>query len=188
MPSRVYTIETRLNKASDLVIYLESIIPNYSSMKRKMFHWYTNDDFMVQFEKDSQFVSYCASYFNTHSRIINSALREIKGLVRAYFELKKVELKNLKAKIRSTECYIVSLTQKINGIKPKVTANKATQRELSRYRAWKSSLYYRKNKLNKFNNRLRNLQYVIDNKIVDICFGTMLCSILYFKKISKSWS
>lgn len=172
MSSRVYTIETRLNKASDLVIYLESIIPDYSSMKRKMFHWYTNDDFMVRFEKDSQFVSYCAAYFNTHSRIINSALREIKGLIHAYFELKKVELKNLKAMIRSTECYIVSLIQKINGLKPKVTANKATQRELSRYRAWKSSLYYRKNKLNKFNNRLRNIQYVIDNKIVDICFGT----------------
>lgn len=172
MQSRIYTIETRLNKASDLVIYLESIIHNYSSMKRKMFHWYTNDDFMSQFEKDSQFVSYCASFFNNHSRVINSILMEIKGLINAYFKLKKTEFKSLKTKIRSTECVIIFLIQKINGLKPKVAANKVTSKELSRYRRWKSSLYYQKNRLNNLNIRLRNIQYILENKIVDICFGT----------------
>ena len=103
MPSRFYTIETRLNVNSDLVDYLSSILTDYSSIKRKMFHMMTNPNYKNNFKTTEKFVSFCCKLFKIHSRAVNSLRLEIEGEISAYLELKKTELSAVKHKIKTVK-------------------------------------------------------------------------------------
>ena len=172
MPSRFYTIETRLNVNSDFVDYLSSILTDYSSIKRKMFHMMTNPNYKTNFKTPEKFVSFCCKLFKIHSRAVNSLRHEIEGEISAYFELKKTELSAVKHKIKTVKKRILKLKEMIEGLKPKVILQKVTKFQLKRYRKWKRELFRKQNYLNKLNNKVKNLRFKIDNHICKICFGT----------------
>ena len=61
---------------------------------------------------------------------------------------------------------------KINELKESVTNNEATKSELSDYRYYKNQLFILQRILNKLNMKHKNLEYIIDNEIYKVCFGS----------------
>lgn len=105
-------------------------------------------------------------------RTVNAIRIDIKGKMAAYLELKKKELKEAGIKKGTVRKKINELKAEINKLKPKVRDNKCSDKELIFYKKNKISLYYKQNKLNKINFRIKKLQNIIKNKIYSIGFGS----------------
>lgn len=170
--SRTRTIETRLDNDSELVRYLECNISVYSSIKRRMFHYMKNKDFISQFSQSSYFLSWCLNEFQIHSRAINSLYHEIDGEMKAYMILKKTELSQFENKLNTLEKQKEKLKQEIVDLRKLASENKLTPKQLQRYRNKKKSYYWKCNKINKIYNMISKLKYIIENDIYNICFGT----------------
>lgn len=170
--SRMRTIETRLDSDSELVRYLECNISVYSSIKRRMFHYMKNKDFMNQFSQSSHFLSWCLNEFQIHSRAINSLYHEIDGEMKAYMNLKKTELNQFENKLNTLEKQKEELKQEIADLRKLAGKNKLTSKQLQKYRNKKRSYYWKCNKINKIHNRISKLKYIIENNVYNICFGT----------------
>ena len=172
MPKRIVTIETRLKNNTDLTNYLNEAVIEYERVKRKIWHEMTDPNFKKNYPKESMFTKHCRAIYGLHSRTINSIIHEVKGEMNAYIALKKTELLQVTNKIYSQQKRINKSIAIIEELKPKVTNNTTTFKELWTYRRYKTKLYYQKNKLNKLNNIKQKLEYIIENNIYNICFGT----------------
>lgn len=124
------------------------------------------------FATDSKFRTHLCETFGILGRTANSMIREIKGTIEAYFELKKTELQQVERKIEKNEEKVKQLETEINRIKPKITNNQATKQELEKYRAKKQSLYAQKNKLNQRKQQRNNLKYQIKHHRISLGFGS----------------
>lgn len=172
MISRIVVIETRINSNSELISYLKNSINLYSLIYRKIWYEMIKSDFTVKYKNIAEFKKYCRSIYDVHSRVINSIVNEIVGKKKAYMELKKTELQSVISKISEYQHKIEKTIEYIEKLKPIITANKATSFQLYKYRKAKRRLFNLKNKLNKCKFRKLNLEYIIDNQIYKICFGT----------------
>lgn len=172
MTKQIITVETRLQNNSELVNYLNISVATYEQVKRKIWQIMTNSKFKETFSKESEFTKWCRSQFNLHSRIINSIIHEVKGLMNSYMELKQLELTNIIQKIEILTNRVNKDIEFIEKWKPFVAKNDVTNKELFNYIKRKKRLYQRQRKLNKLNQRKLNLNYIIKNKIYKICFGS----------------
>ena len=170
MPKRTYTVSTRLSIHSPLVVYMKDYMEDYNKIYRYAWQVYTSPTYA--FATDSKFRTHLCERFGILGRTANSMIREIKGTIAAYFELKRTELQQLKKKIEKNEEKVKKLEAEINGLKPKVTNNQATKQELEKYRAKKQSLYFQKNKLNQRKQQKNNLKYQIEHHKISLGFGS----------------
>ena len=169
---RVVTVETRLQKDSELVNYLNIAVTEYELVRRRIWSEMIDPEYKKNYPTDVKFEQHCRLIYGLHSRAINSIIRELRGFMKAYMELKKTELKQLKNKIQSQQKKVNKSLAILTELKPLVTGNIASEKQLNTYRQYKFSLYYQKNRLNRLNIKYNNLQYQIDNKIYKVCFGT----------------
>ena len=167
MPKKVYTISTRLQKDSPLVRYASNYITDYNKIYRYAWNLYLKGNLSkVDFKKDLQ------RKYGILARTANTLHNNIEGTIRAYKELKKTELQELEIKIKEKECKIEKIVDYLSKKKPYVTENKVSLKVLEKYRRYKKSLYYQKNKLNKMKQKRDNLKKQIKNNIVSIGFGS----------------
>ena len=173
MPTKVYTIETRLPASinSELRIYLDDYVKEYNKCYRDMWHQMTASDFKTKYPKESNFVTDICNKYGYLKRTINAIRYDIKGRMKSYKELKKTELKQLETKIQTKQVKISQIIDKLDKLKPIVTNNKARENQLEKYRNLKKSLYYQKNKLNKMIQAKNKLIYQIENNIYSVGFG-----------------
>ena len=173
MPTKVYTIETRLPASinSELRIYLDDYVKEYNKCYRDMWHQMTASDFKTKYPKESNFVTDICNKYGYLKRTINSIRYDIKGRMKSYKELKKTELKQLETKIQTKQVKISQIIDKLDKLKPIVTNNKARENQLEKYRNLKKSLYYQKNKFNKMIQAKNKLIYQIENNIYSVGFG-----------------
>lgn len=169
MPKKTYTVNTRLQAQSALVCYMQDYMKDYNKIYRYAWQIYTSPTY--KFATDSKFRTHLCETFHILGRTANSMIREIKGTIEAYFELKRTELQQLKRKIEKNEEKVKKLEAEINGLKPKVTKNQATKQELEKYRAKKQSLYFQKNKLNQRKQQKNNLKYQLEHHKISLGFG-----------------
>lgn len=172
MVSRVVVIETRLNSTSDLVSYLKTSITLYSAIYRKIWHEMVKTDFTLKYKNLSEFQKHCRNVYDLHSRTVNSIVHELADRKTAYMELKKTELTAVDQKIKKLRHNIKKCIECIEKNKPTVTKNYATPRQLYLYRKAKRRLFRLQKKLNKYNFCKQNLEYIINNQIYKICFGS----------------
>lgn len=169
MISQNYTIATRLQKSD--ITYFENFITEYNKVYRKMWYIMTSPDYDKQYKKDSYFVTDMCNRYGMLKRTINSIRYDIKGKMKALQELKKTELKQLGIKIQKKEDKVADLIKYINNVKPLVRDNKATDKQLKKYRRSKQSLYHQKNRLNKMKQKREVLESQIKNNVLNIGFG-----------------
>lgn len=169
MPKKTYTISTRLQKTSPLVCYMEEYITEYNQIYRYAWQVYTSETYW--FATDSKFRTHLCEKFGILGRTANSMIRDIKGTIEAYLELKKTELQQLERKIETKEEQVEVLKAVINKLKPKIANNTSTQKQLETYRTAKKSLYFQQNKLNKLKQQQKNVTYQIKNKKISLGFG-----------------
>ena len=169
MRKKTYTVSTRLSVHSPLVGYMKDYMEDYNKIYRYAWQVYTSPTYA--FATDSKFRTHLCERFRILGRTANSMIREIKGTIEAYLELKKTELQQLERKIEKNEAKVKQLETDINQMKPKVTNNQATKQELEKYRAKKQSLYFQKNKLNQRKQQKHNLTYQIEHHQISLGFG-----------------
>ena len=129
---RIYTIETRLSLNEQQKDYLNSYITDYNKIYRIMWHQMSDSKFSFHYPKSSNYITYICNKFNILKRTANTIYRSVKGRQKAYIELKRTEEKALEGKIIALEDTISKLKYSINKLKPKVTENKAAEKELSK--------------------------------------------------------
>lgn len=171
MPSRIYTIETRVSDPA-LLEYLNTYATEYSAITREVWHDMTSPDFKVWFPKMSGYVTYLCNKHGILKRTVNAIRFDVQGRMKSLMELKKTELAQTNIKIRVKEDKIADSCGKLDDLKAKAVANTITDKELERYRSLKTSLYWQKNKLNKLRQRKSKLEYQITNRIYDMCYGS----------------
>ena len=169
MPKKTYTISTRLQRTSPLVCYMEEYIKDYNQIYRYAWQRYTSKE--NRFVTDSKFRTDLCDKFGILGRTANAMIRDIKGSIEAYEELKKTELNQLEKKIQKKEEKIEKLCSVINILKPIITENRGTKKQFDIYRSSKRSLYFQKNKLNKWKQQRENLKYQIKEPILSLGFG-----------------
>ena len=169
MPKKTYTVSTRLQVQSPLVGYMKEYIKDYNTIYRYAWQIYTSPTYA--FATDSKFRTHLCERFGILGRTANSMIRDIKGTIEAYVELKKTELQQVERKIEKNEENVKQLELEINRLKPKVTKNQATKQELEKYRAKKQRLYFQKNKLNQRNQQRNHLKYQLEHHRISLGFG-----------------
>ncbi len=165
-----FTLETRLSLLDDAKEYLTEYIAFYNEISRKMWQIVKLSNFDECYTR-SEFNTYVIKKYNVLKRTANSIYNELVGKKNSLLELKKVEAFNLKNKL---EVHILKkklLIEKINKLKEKVTLNKATDKELSRYRKYKNKYYYLSNKINTLKQKLDITLTQIKNKTISLGFG-----------------
>lgn len=168
MPSKTFTVSTRLSKNSELVRYAEQSITEYSKIYRYAWHFYINN----QNIKRSDLRNHLVYKFGILGRTANSIAFDIDGRLKSYIELKKTELNQLEIKILKKEEKVTDLIATINSLKPVVANNITSSQQLQKYKSAKQSLYYQKNKLNKMRQSKSNFEYEIINNIYKLGFGS----------------
>ena len=172
MPSRMYTIETRLPGKSELVEYLNKYVPDYSEITRRVWQDMTSPDFMGRYPKMSEYVSHICAEYRLLKRTVNSIRYDVQGRMKALMELKKAELAQVHIKIVTKEDKISGIRKELDELKPKASANILTEKQLEHYCSLKQSLYWQQNKLNRLMQRKKNLEYQIGHKVYRMCYGS----------------
>ena len=174
MPSRTYTIETRISGKSELANYLNNYVTEYAAVTREMWHDMTSPDFSTKYPKISAYVSHICQKHGLLKRTVNAIRFDVQGRMKSLMELKKTELKQIVIKISMKEDKITDIWTQLDVLKPKAVANTLTDEELKKYRNLKMSLYWQKNKLNRLKQRRGKLEYQIANKIYAMCYGSKM--------------
>ena len=172
VPSRVYTIETRIPGSSKVVDYLNTYVTEYSALTRRMWHDMTSPDFKERFPAMSRYVTYICRKYGLLKRTVNSIRFDVQGRMKSLMELKKTELLQTDIKINSCGDRIKSIKSQLDMLKQKAAANSLGDRELEKYQNLKQSLYWQKNRLNRLKQRKAGLEYQIREKVYDMCYGS----------------
>ena len=172
MPSRVYTIETRIPGSSKVVDYLNTYVTEYPALTRRMWHDMTSPDFKERFPAMSRYVTYICRKYGLLKRTVNSIRFDVQGRMKSLMELKKTELLQTDIKINSCGDRIKSIKSQLDMLKQKAAANSLGDRELEKYQNLKQSLYWQKNRLNRLKQRKAGLEYQIREKVYDMCYGS----------------
>ena len=167
MPSKTFTVATRLQKDSNLVKYAEQSITEYNKIYRYAWQLYTKSNLTR-----SELRNHLVAKFGILGRTANSIAFDIDGRLKSYKELKKTELSQLKIKIQKKEEKVQVLIGWLTISKPLIETNKTDDKFLSKYRSRKQSLYYQKNKLNKMKQTKANLKYELTNNVYKLGFGS----------------
>ena len=170
MPKKTFTISTRLQKKSPLVCYMEAYMAEYNQIYRYAWQVYTSKNY--SFATDSKFRTYLCEKFPILGRTANSIIRDMKGTIEVYKELKKMELEQLERKIEIKKEQVERLKMSINQMKPLVTKNLCTLKQLEKYRNEKQSLYFQQNKYHKLKQKREQLKYEIENNKISLGFGS----------------
>lgn len=167
---RTYAISTRLEMTADLRSYLVDYIKFYNSIQRRVLYdlLYKIPDQMGM----SKYITHICNKYGILKRSANSVRYDMQGRIKAYNELKKTELVQIKLKIRSVRTKVGKLESVVSKMKPKAAGNKLSESELDVYRNKKASLYYQKNRLNRLCQRRDALEKQIKDGKVSICFGS----------------
>lgn len=172
MAERLITVEARLRPNTDLTNYLNSAVIVYEQAKREIWHQMTNPNYNTKYSKESDFTKDCRKKYDLHSRTINSIIHEVKGLMNSYIELKKTELNTVEQKIIKQEKKITKTKDILDKLEDEVTYNKATKKQLIKYRKNKRTIFNQKRRLNRLKVRKTNLKYIIEHNVYKVCFGT----------------
>lgn len=167
MPSKTFTVATRLKKDSNLVRYAEQSITEYSKIYRYAWQLYTKSNLTR-----SDLRNHLVAQFGILGRTANSIAFDIDGRLKSYKELKKTELSQLEIKIQKKEEKVQDIIGWLTISKPLVQANKVDKKFVDKYRSKKQSLYYQKNKLNKMKQAKANLEYELTNNVYKLGFGS----------------
>lgn len=125
---------------------------------------------------DTEFKNFLAAEikadFNLTSRTAYSVVGNMLGRYSALNELKQTELTDKRQKIEALQESIEELQKKLNELKPKIASNSADADEKKDYQNWKTSVAWKKMKINKIQQQTTELEKQQESGDLKICFGT----------------
>ena len=134
--------------ATDLINYFDGYVGPYSAIYRYVWSVLvkgrSNEPELLNREgqvSKSKLNTHVQGCFGVSKRTANSIISDAKGRLKALKELKYIEQRQRRVKIRELEGQLSKLDVKIKKLNPGVASNEATDREFRQYRKWKKSIY-----------------------------------------------
>lgn len=170
--SKTFTIETRLNQRdnAEIIEYAKEYNVLYGKMLRFAWHRYNNGGTFNM--KKSEFNTLLQRTFGISKRLANSVISEIEGLYKALYQLKWYEYGQLKGKITKKRKKVENLSKKVYAIREKAKKDEFTKSSLWYYRKLKADIFYAHQKINRMEQKRKNLLKEIQSKDLHICFGS----------------
>ena len=164
------TIETRLDshESGELTAYFEQWRTEYGKIFRYAWYRYARPP---KRPSKSAFNTELQRRFGITKRTANSIIYEVSGRYSALLELKKTEIKQLEEKAAALEEQIQVLKKEVYADAALAAENRLSPKELAEYKNRKRSLYYKKQKLKKKKDRIRQFVKDIQEGNLKICFG-----------------
>ena len=176
--SSVYTYVTEIKNSKYnklLMDYITEYKVIFNKIQRIVFHrikqrYVINGTFTLK--DKASLVKYISSTYLLTTRASDSIVTNMAGRFNAIKELKQYEKEQLKLKECSLKDAILELENKRTKLHVKVSSNQATKNEQHKYKNFKISLYWKRNKLNKIQQKITNLNQELATHQYKICFGT----------------
>ena len=168
----IYEIHTQIMQDDAAKSYLNSLATKYCKIYREAWHTMKSPDFMDKYGKITYYITYLCNKHNVLSRTVAAITRDIQWKQKAVIERYWYEITRYKIKIEAVKSDIQVYTNRVERLKPKVRDNKATPKEMFKYRQYKACLFQKKCKLNRYIQSLQTLRYYAENKIPRSCFGS----------------
>lgn len=168
--SATFTTETRLSEkdAHDIITYAKLYARDFGIMERYAWHYIVSNKGIPN---KSVFNTELQIRFGVTKRTANSVIYDMLGRYKALKELKKTESYQYKNKISHLESKIEKLKLTVNVLKIKAADNKLDDKQLARYCKLKKSLFYKKQKLQRYKDRLSQLEKDISENKYSLGFG-----------------
>ena len=171
----VFTVigEIKENKNQEFCEYIDSWLPEFNKIKRTAFHWYKNNLINEKEKPEQKTIQDLKLRFGDYTyRVYGSIMSEVKADYNSTLENKKDLINQITIKTDKLIEKRDKLETKINDTKNRLDDNELlTYDELIKFRKQKHSLYYLKNKINKNQNKIKNLEKEISSGDIKICFG-----------------
>ena len=166
MKKKCFTIETRLEKETTLFEYLEEDIRKQNQIFRVVWK-------LIQEKKftQSKLNTYLQITYQIDKRTANTLIQTARGRLKALKELKDLERSNLTTKMVTIERQIGKLQEELQELKPKVTANQATKKQLEKYRKQKQAIWQKKQRLNRMRQQWKRYEEQEKKTYLAICWG-----------------
>lgn len=178
MAKKCFTIETRLAKGQFPMEYFEQDIAKQNRLFRIVWK-------LIQEKKyaQSQLNTYLQAVYHIDKRTANTLIQTAKGRLKALRELKVLERNNLATKISTIEKQVGKYKGELNELKGKVVENRATEKQLIKYRRLKRKVWKKKQRLNRMRQQLAKYDQQEQEGIYPVCWGgRQLFKAQYFQK------
>ena len=166
----VLTTETRLSEreAHDIMEYTRKYRTDYGIIQRYVWHVIVRRKNVINKSKLNTEIQ---MKFSVSKRTANSVIYDMKGRYKALQELKKTERNQLKNKILRLEQQAEKTANTVNILKKDAAANRLGKKQLIKYRDLKKKLYYKHQRIQKFRDRLVQLEKDMENGRYSFGFG-----------------
>lgn len=166
----VLTTETRLSMrdAPDIMAYARAYVHDFCSIERHVWHRIVSNKGLPA---KSAFNTEIQQKFGVTKRTANSIIYDMNGRYKALKELKETERREYQYKIRHLEEKLSKQKTAVNVMKTLAKDNLLDAKQLARYRNEKRSLYFREQKLQRYKDRLQQLEDDIANDRYFFGFG-----------------
>lgn len=169
MTSRKFTVVTQLHDKNnkEIIEYLEMSVTAYSKAKREAFHYIKRNP---EFNK-SKYNTYLQNKYNILKRTAAAIINDAQSVLDAVIELKEYEKQQKATKITALDKEIDQLRVEIDNKKVRVRLGDK-RINMTKYRKQKRRLVALKKKRHRFQMRLNQLEWELENGIYKVCFGT----------------
>ena len=166
----VLTTETRLTEkeAHDIMGYIQKYRVDYGIIQRYVWLVIVRQKGVIN---KSELNTEIQRKFSVTKRTANSVIYDMKGRYKALQELKKTEKGQLKNKILCLEQQAEKTAAVVNILKKDAAANRLDGKQLVKYRNLKKTLYYKHQRIQKFRDRLAQLEKDMRSGSYSLGFG-----------------
>ena len=172
MSAKEFTVVTQLHydNNKEIIDYIEEVLSIYSKAKRETFYDYRHDKVNGYRFSRSSYNTYLQNKYGILKKTANSIIADAMGTYNLLIEQRKYERNQLLIKIESLEKLIskLELERTLNS----KALNEGSTFLLEAQRNLRKKIVSKKNKFNRYKQKLKNLNYQISTGNVKICFGT----------------
>ena len=166
MEKKCFTIETRVEKEQFPMGYFERDMAKQNRLFRIVWKFIKEKKYT-----QSQLNTYLQATYHIDKRTANTLIQTAKGRWKALKELKILERANLVTKISTIEKQIKKSKEDLEELKRKVTENRATEKQLIKYRKLKRKIWQKKQRLNRMRQQLAKYDRQEKEEDYPICWG-----------------
>lgn len=167
----VFTTETRISdrEALDIIEYARKYRTDYGRIQRYVWHYIVNHHGVSNKAKLNTDIQ---QKFGVTKRTANSIIFDMSGRYKALKELKKTEQAQLKSKISFLDDKIKDMTLTVEAMSKRAASNLLSEKQIISYRNLKKKLYFKKQKLQKYKDKLSQLDKNIASDVYKLGFGS----------------
>ncbi len=149
--TRVFTLETRLNKSD--AKYFEQYISVYNKIYREIWQDYVHGE-----DLSSKYITDMCKKHNLMKRTVNSIVRDVKGRYKALHELRKQQYNDLVSKIQALDNDIAKLKSNIEYLSKLAGKNQLSRDNITDYRNKKKRMFSLQSRKLKYQNTIEKMK------------------------------